>query len=152
MKMCGGMDIYIHIFLTLALVGGEWSASCPCCFALGTEHLVPIGYEAGWAPEPVWKIWRSENILSYCDSNSESLVCHSVVSCYAVCVPVALSTQQTRRKFYNLITWKCLTKLDIRKLLQNARKLHFSYEFKHSVTRTAAIKIKFADIYTTTVY
>jgi hypothetical protein len=25
--MYGGMDVYIHIFLTLAIVGGEWSAS-----------------------------------------------------------------------------------------------------------------------------
>jgi hypothetical protein len=27
MKMYGGVDVYIHIFLTSALVGGEWSAS-----------------------------------------------------------------------------------------------------------------------------
>jgi hypothetical protein len=30
MKVYGGVDVYIHIFL--ALPGGEWSASCPCCF------------------------------------------------------------------------------------------------------------------------
>jgi hypothetical protein len=29
MKAYGGVDVYIHIFLTLALAGGEWSASCP---------------------------------------------------------------------------------------------------------------------------
>jgi hypothetical protein len=27
MKAYGGIDVYIHIFLTLVLVGGEWSAS-----------------------------------------------------------------------------------------------------------------------------
>jgi hypothetical protein len=27
MKTCGGMAIQIHVFLTSALVGGEWSAS-----------------------------------------------------------------------------------------------------------------------------
>jgi hypothetical protein len=27
MKAYGGVDVYIHIFLTLALLGGEWSAS-----------------------------------------------------------------------------------------------------------------------------
>jgi hypothetical protein len=27
MKAYGGVDVYIHIFLTSALVGGEWSAS-----------------------------------------------------------------------------------------------------------------------------
>jgi hypothetical protein len=26
MKTYGGVDVYIHIFLTSALVGGEWSA------------------------------------------------------------------------------------------------------------------------------
>jgi hypothetical protein len=27
MKMYGGMDVYIQVFLTSAIVGGEWSAS-----------------------------------------------------------------------------------------------------------------------------
>jgi hypothetical protein len=34
MKAYEGVDVYIHIFLTSALVGGEWSASRPC-------HLIP---------------------------------------------------------------------------------------------------------------
>jgi hypothetical protein len=29
MKVYGGVDVQIHIFLTSALVGGEWSASRP---------------------------------------------------------------------------------------------------------------------------
>jgi hypothetical protein len=29
MKAYGGVDVHIHIFLTSALVGGEWSASRP---------------------------------------------------------------------------------------------------------------------------
>jgi hypothetical protein len=32
MKAYEGVDVYIHIFLTSALVGGEWSASRPCRF------------------------------------------------------------------------------------------------------------------------
>jgi hypothetical protein len=32
MKMYGRVDTEIHIFLTLALVEGEWLASRPCCF------------------------------------------------------------------------------------------------------------------------
>jgi hypothetical protein len=32
MKACGGMDVQNHIFLTSALVGGEWPASRPGCF------------------------------------------------------------------------------------------------------------------------
>jgi hypothetical protein len=29
MKTYGGLNVYIHVILTLALVGGEWSASSP---------------------------------------------------------------------------------------------------------------------------
>jgi hypothetical protein len=29
MKAYGGMDVWTHIFLTTALVGGEWSVSAP---------------------------------------------------------------------------------------------------------------------------
>jgi hypothetical protein len=44
-----------YSFLTLALDGGEWSASCPGrALPPGKEPLVPNGEEAGWAPEPVW--------------------------------------------------------------------------------------------------
>jgi hypothetical protein len=32
MKTYGGVDVYIHVFLTSAVVGGEWSASRPCRF------------------------------------------------------------------------------------------------------------------------
>jgi hypothetical protein len=44
MKAYGGVDVKIHIFLTLALVGGEWSASRPGRFtpwerALGTDWI-----------------------------------------------------------------------------------------------------------------
>jgi hypothetical protein len=35
MKAYGGVDIYIHIFLTSALAGGEWSASRPGRFTPG---------------------------------------------------------------------------------------------------------------------
>jgi hypothetical protein len=45
MKSYGVVDVYIHIFLTSPLVGGEWSASRP-----GKEPLVPIGYEVAWTP------------------------------------------------------------------------------------------------------
>jgi hypothetical protein len=39
MKTYGGVDVYIHIFLTSALVGGEWSASRPCRFIPGTHFI-----------------------------------------------------------------------------------------------------------------
>jgi hypothetical protein len=47
MKVCGGVDVQIHIFLALALVGDEWSASRPSRFTPGKEPLVPIELE-GW--------------------------------------------------------------------------------------------------------
>jgi hypothetical protein len=42
MKTYRGVDVKIHIFLTLVLVGGEWSASRPCRFTPGKESPVPI--------------------------------------------------------------------------------------------------------------
>jgi hypothetical protein len=35
MKAYGGLDVYIHVFLTSALVGGEWSGLRPGCFVSG---------------------------------------------------------------------------------------------------------------------
>jgi hypothetical protein len=47
MKAYGGMDVQIHVFLTSALVGGEWSVSRPGCFIL--EEIAPvIHWEGGW--------------------------------------------------------------------------------------------------------
>jgi hypothetical protein len=44
-----------YSFLTLALDGGEWSASRPGrALPPGKGSPVPIGQEAGWAPEPIW--------------------------------------------------------------------------------------------------
>jgi hypothetical protein len=44
-----------YSFLTSAVDGGEWSASSPShAIPLGKGPSVPIGQEAGWAPEPVW--------------------------------------------------------------------------------------------------
>jgi hypothetical protein len=48
MKAYGGVDVYIHIFLTLALVGGERSASRPGRFTPG--ETAPCTYWIGvWA-------------------------------------------------------------------------------------------------------
>jgi hypothetical protein len=47
MKTYGGMDVSIHIFLTSALVGGEWSASRPGRFT--PEEKAPGTYWIrGW--------------------------------------------------------------------------------------------------------
>jgi hypothetical protein len=38
----GGVDVETHVFLALALVGGNWSASRLGHFTQGKEHPVPI--------------------------------------------------------------------------------------------------------------
>jgi hypothetical protein len=47
MKACEGVDVYIHIFLTSALAGGDWSASRFSSFTRGERtpgtHLI-----GGW--------------------------------------------------------------------------------------------------------
>jgi hypothetical protein len=53
MKTYGGVDVWVHIFLTSTLDGGKWSASCPGKFTPKDKAPLPIGQEAAWAPEPV---------------------------------------------------------------------------------------------------
>jgi hypothetical protein len=36
--------------------------NAPAALAPWKEPLVAVGYEAGWAPEPVRKSWRVENL------------------------------------------------------------------------------------------
>jgi hypothetical protein len=51
-KTYGGVDVWIHVFSTSTLVGGEWSASCPGRFtprerAPGTHWIGVVGPRAG---------------------------------------------------------------------------------------------------------
>jgi hypothetical protein len=52
------------LFFTSALDGCEWSASRPGRFTSGERSPVPIGEEAGWAPEPVWTLYNTEKTLA----------------------------------------------------------------------------------------
>jgi hypothetical protein len=47
MKTYGGMDIQINVFLTLALVGGEWLTSRPGCFT-PVEGATGTHWIGGW--------------------------------------------------------------------------------------------------------
>jgi hypothetical protein len=48
MKTYGEVDVYIHVFLTSALVGGEWSASRTGRFTPGTHWIGDwVGFRTG---------------------------------------------------------------------------------------------------------
>jgi hypothetical protein len=47
MKAHGGVDVYIHIFLASALVGGEWSGSRPGRFT-PEERAPGTNWIGGW--------------------------------------------------------------------------------------------------------
>jgi hypothetical protein len=47
MTAYGGMDVLIHIFLTLVLVGGDWSASRPDRFTPGKSCRYPFDRKLG---------------------------------------------------------------------------------------------------------
>jgi hypothetical protein len=47
MKTYGGVDVLIRVFLTSAIVGGEWSASHPCRYIPG-ERAPGTHWIGGW--------------------------------------------------------------------------------------------------------
>jgi hypothetical protein len=62
-------------------LGTSWRVGqlyAPAALSLGKEPPVPIGWEAMWAPKPVWNTWRRENSCHYRDSNSEPSIVHPV--------------------------------------------------------------------------
>jgi hypothetical protein len=62
--MDGGVDIYLHEFLTFTLDGGELLVSR--CDRSTPREAAPVdtGQEAVWVPESVWTLSKGENILS----------------------------------------------------------------------------------------
>ena len=54
------MEVELHPFVTLILDRGKHSASFRGCFTSGAESAVLTEYEGGWAPEPVWMLWKKE--------------------------------------------------------------------------------------------
>jgi hypothetical protein len=71
-------------FLFSALVGGEWSASCPSCFT-PSERAPSTHWIGGCAaPELVWTTWKSENSCLHWDSWSLSHPAHKAVAILTV--------------------------------------------------------------------
>jgi hypothetical protein len=75
----GGEEVYSYSYVTSVVDGGEWSASRPgCALPPGKGPPVPIGQEAGWAPELVWTQRLEEN--SSASVRDQTPVIQSVVS------------------------------------------------------------------------
>jgi hypothetical protein len=77
----------------------ERSTSRPCHFTLGKEIPVPIGYEAGWAPEPVWTLWRREQS---CNVGNRTRVVQLLARRYT---EAAIPTLGSREKSYITDCW-----------------------------------------------
>jgi hypothetical protein len=63
MKMWGSKHVAV-LSLTSLLERCEWPTSSSDRFTLVEEPLVSIKLEAGWAPEPVWTLWKIEKPLA----------------------------------------------------------------------------------------
>jgi hypothetical protein len=60
-----GSGYEVPPYLTLIRGGGEWSPSGSCRFNTREIVQVPIGYEAGWTPEPVWASVNSRTPVAH---------------------------------------------------------------------------------------
>jgi hypothetical protein len=82
MKGYGRVNVQIHIFLTSALVGGEWSASRPGGFTHG-ERDRGTHWIGGWVdPRTGLDDVEKRKFLPYRDSNSDPSVVQPVASRY----------------------------------------------------------------------
>ena len=56
---CGEMELWLYLFLILAVQRGEWLASCPVRLTTSdSSQSTPAEYESGWAPSLVVMPWR----------------------------------------------------------------------------------------------
>jgi hypothetical protein len=87
METYGGLDVYIHVFLTSALVGGECSASRPGRFT-PVEKSHRTHWIGGWAgPGTGMDDVEIRKILPYRDSNHSAV--QPVASRYTDCASPA---------------------------------------------------------------
>jgi hypothetical protein len=78
MKANGGVDVWIHIFLTSVLAGGEWSASRPARFTPRTHWI------GGWVDPRVGldDLKKRKFLPPQRDSNSDPFVVQPIASRY----------------------------------------------------------------------
>jgi hypothetical protein len=84
MKVYGGVDVYIHVFLISALVGGEWSASYPGRFTPRTPSIDWIGGRVGPRVGPD-DMKRRKKFFPYRDLNSHPSTVQPVANHYFDC-------------------------------------------------------------------
>ena len=58
------VEIWLHVFLTSAVVGGWWSTSRSGRSVPGDQKPAPTEKEAGWAPQTVWAFWGKKYFLA----------------------------------------------------------------------------------------
>jgi hypothetical protein len=92
MNTYGGVDIYIHVFLTSPLLGSEWSASRPGRFAPRGE-VSSIHWIEGWVgPRTDLDGVERRKSYPYRDSNSDPSAVQPVASRYTDCaIPAPIS-------------------------------------------------------------
>jgi hypothetical protein len=78
-------------------VGGQIHAPAALPPPPGKEPPVPIGYEVGWTPEPVWTTFINSNQFSYC--------CYCNSSVHAIFPPLSihLLVYVSNLSFFNLV-------------------------------------------------
>jgi hypothetical protein len=61
------LSMWADLYPRILNLGARWRwviSFTPRPLYQGEEHPVPIGWEAGWAPEPVWTRWRRKKFLA----------------------------------------------------------------------------------------
>jgi hypothetical protein len=86
------------------------------------EPPVPIGYEARWAPEPVWKHWSREKALDPDGSQIPAVQ------------PVTIPTTLSRPPTFTCTTWrKCEVFLMLSQVVHTATALTFQGKRVHII-------------------
>jgi len=73
MSVHEGVEVQVYVFLTSALGGGEWSASCPSHLTPAKEPMILIGFAARW-PQSRTALWVMGKIFSCQEPNHTSWV------------------------------------------------------------------------------
>jgi hypothetical protein len=65
-KMCGEVEVQLHHSSPRHQMEVSRQLHASATLLPGKESPVPTGQEVVWSPEPVWTLWRREQISSPC--------------------------------------------------------------------------------------